>query len=105
MKCQRGGRGKAVLCNLVLYGVGGQCHPSATLPLETNPVHMVQEAGWVQDQSGEVLKILPPLGFGSQTLQPVGSCYTIVKYILSYIIILLFVCFVGVLLWGVEVRG
>ena len=79
MKSQRGSRGIAVLCNWVLYGDGGQRHPLATLPLETDLVHTVQEAGWVQDQSGQVLKFLPPLGFDSRTLQPVGSCYSIVK--------------------------
>ena len=52
----------------MLYGSGGQHCPLATLCLETNLVHIVQEAGWVQDKSGQVLKILPPLGYDPWTL-------------------------------------
>ena len=41
-----------------------------------DPVPIVQEAGWRQGRSGQVLKILPPPGFDPRTVQPVASRYT-----------------------------
>jgi len=36
------------ILTLVLFGVGGQWHALATLPLKKDPAHIVQMAGWFQ---------------------------------------------------------
>ena len=59
---------------------------------------MIQEAGWDQDWSEWVLKMLPPLVFDSRTVQPVVSCYTIVKQ-MSYVIILMLLVHSWMLPW------
>jgi hypothetical protein len=60
----------------VLEGVSGQHHAPAALPLERDPVPIVQEARWAPGRSGRVRKISPSPEFDPQTFQPVASRYT-----------------------------
>jgi hypothetical protein len=39
-------------------------------------VLIAKEAGWASGPAGCKQKILPPLRFDPQTIQPVASCYT-----------------------------
>jgi hypothetical protein len=63
-----------------LYGMGGQCHISAILPPQKDPVPIVQEAGWVPQLIWTGTKISHPLGFKPRTVQPLGSYYRPADY-------------------------
>ena len=67
-------------------GVGGQHHTHAALPPRKTWYPLHRRLGGPQGQFGWVQKILPPLEFDPQTIQPVASCYTdyaILAYILN----------------------
>jgi hypothetical protein len=78
VQAQRGGRGLAPpICNLgIRKGWCGQHHALATLSHGKNPVHVVQEAGWVSGPVHMAWKTLPPLGFDLPSFQPTASRYT-----------------------------
>jgi hypothetical protein len=57
-------------------GVGGQCHPLATLPTGKTRYLLYRKLRGPQGQSGWVWIILAPLGFNPRTIQPILSCYT-----------------------------
>ena len=57
-------------------GVGGQRHAPAVLPQGKTQYSLYRRLGGPQGQSGQVRKILPPLGFDPLTVQPVVSHYT-----------------------------
>jgi hypothetical protein len=50
--------------------------PSCTLPPGKTRYPFYRRLGGPQGHSGQVWKILPPMGFDPQTVQPVGSRYT-----------------------------
>jgi hypothetical protein len=54
-------------------GVGGQCHTPAPLPPVKTRYPLNMSLGGPQGRSGWVQKILPPLGFDLQTIQPIVS--------------------------------
>ena len=56
---------------------GSHCHAAATLPPGKGLSTHMGGLGGPQGRSGQVWKILPPLGFDPHTNQPVVSCYTI----------------------------
>ena len=56
--------------------VGGQRHAPAVYRRESDPMPIAQEAGGPQGPSSWVYNISPPLGFDSQTVQAIASCYT-----------------------------
>jgi hypothetical protein len=56
-------------------GVGGKRHAPATLPLGKTWYPLYRRLGGPQGWSGQVQKILPPLGFDPLTVQPVVSRY------------------------------
>jgi hypothetical protein len=53
--------------------VGGQRHALATLPLGMTWCISYRRLGGHQGQSEWVRKILPPMGFDPQTVQPIAS--------------------------------
>jgi hypothetical protein len=57
-------------------GVGGQRHAPAASPLGMTRYPLYRRLGRPQDRSGRVLKISPPPGFDSRTVQLVASRYT-----------------------------
>ena len=57
-------------------GVGGQHHAPAALPPGKTGYPLYRRLGGPQCWSRRVRKISPPLGFDSQTVQPVASSYT-----------------------------
>jgi len=59
-----------------LYGVGGQCHALAALPLGKTQYPLCRRLGGQKGWSGRVWKIPPPLGFDTRTVQPIARCYT-----------------------------
>ena len=56
--------------------VDGQCHVPAALPPGMTRYPLYRRLGRPQGRSEQVLKISPPLGFDSRTVQPVASRYT-----------------------------
>jgi hypothetical protein len=56
--------------------VGGQHHALAALPLGKTWYPLYRRLGGPQGWSGHVQKILSPLGFDPQTVQPIVSRYT-----------------------------
>jgi len=67
--------------------------PSHTLPLGKTRYPLYRRLGGPQGRSGEVRKISPPPGFDPQTIQPIGSCYTMLpgpqlKHIAQYYVTL-----------------
>jgi hypothetical protein len=69
-KVQREKRGKAQLLASLVDGVDGYRHDPITLPLEKDPVPIVQykRLGGPQGRSGHVWKISPPTGIRSPDL-------------------------------------
>jgi hypothetical protein len=61
---------------LALDGVGGQCHTLAVLPHGMTQQPSYRKLDGPQGLSGQVQKILPPLGLDPQTVQPIASHYT-----------------------------
>jgi hypothetical protein len=59
-----------------LDGVGDQRHDPAALPLGKTRYPLYMRLSGLQDRSGRVRKISPPLGFDPRTVQPVASRYT-----------------------------
>jgi hypothetical protein len=57
--------------------VGVSATPRPLYPLETDPVPIVQEAGWVSGRSGRVWNISSPQGFDPRTFQPVASRFSV----------------------------
>jgi hypothetical protein len=57
-------------------GVGGQLHAPAVLPPGITHYPLYRRLGGPQGRSGRVLKISPPQGFDSRTVQLVASRYT-----------------------------
>jgi hypothetical protein len=57
-------------------GVGGQRHDPAVSPQGKTQFSLYRRLGGPQGRSGQVQKILPPLGFDPWTVQPVVSHYT-----------------------------
>jgi hypothetical protein len=58
-------------------GMGGERPARAALPRETDPVPIVQEAGWAPGPVWTGAKNLaPPPGFDPWTVQPVASRYS-----------------------------
>jgi hypothetical protein len=57
-------------------GVGGQRHVLATLPPGKTQYPSCRRLDGPQGRCGQVQKILPPLGFYPQTIQPIASHYT-----------------------------
>jgi hypothetical protein len=55
------------------WGVRGQRHAQAALPLGRTQYPLYRRLGRPQGWSGQVCKILPPPGFDPQTIQPVVS--------------------------------
>ena len=58
-------------------GVGGQCHALAGLAPGQTRYQLYKRLGGPQDWSLWVQKILPPLEFNHQTIQPVAGCCTV----------------------------
>ena len=56
-------------------GVNGQRHALTALPLGKTLYPLYRRLGGPQGWSGQVQKIMPPLGFDPRTAQPVASCY------------------------------
>jgi hypothetical protein len=56
--------------------VGGQRHASAALLPEKNRYQLCGRLGALQDRSGRVRKIAPPLECDPRTVQPVASRHT-----------------------------
>ena len=62
---------------LALDGVGGRHNaPAALFPAKETWYPLYRRLGGLQGRFGPVQKILLPLGFDPQTIQPVMSCYT-----------------------------
>jgi len=57
-------------------GVGGQHHLPAALPQGKTRYPLYRRLGGPQSRCGQVQKISSPLGFDSQTVQPIASRYT-----------------------------
>jgi hypothetical protein len=57
-------------------GVGGYRHASAVLTLGKTGYPLSRRLDGPQGRSGRVQKILPPLEFDPQTVQPIASRYT-----------------------------
>jgi hypothetical protein len=57
-------------------GVGGQCHALNALLLGKTRYPLYRRLGGPQDQSGQMQKISPPMGFDPWTIQPIASHYT-----------------------------
>jgi hypothetical protein len=74
----RGSRGIAVpfLEHGTRRGWGDSATPRPLFTHGKDLAPIVQKAGWAQGQSGQVRKILLPLGFDPWTVQPVASRYT-----------------------------
>jgi len=63
---------------LALDGAGGQHHAPAALPPAKETLYpLYRRLGGLQGWFGQVQKILLPLGFDPQTIQPVTSRYTV----------------------------
>jgi len=56
--------------------MGGQCHTLANLPPGMTQQPLFRKLDGPQGLFGQVQKILPPVGFDPQTVQPMASCYT-----------------------------
>jgi hypothetical protein len=65
-------------------GVGGQRHALAALPLGKTQYPFYSRLGGPQGHSGQVRKILPPLGFDPQTVQSTVSHYTVCTTLKHY---------------------
>ena len=57
-------------------GVDGQHHASAALPPGKTQYTLYRRLNGPQGWSGQLQKILPPLGFDPWTVQPEVSCCT-----------------------------
>jgi hypothetical protein len=57
-------------------GEGSASRPGCSLPPGKTRYPLYRRLGGPQDRSGQVRKILPPLGFDPRTVQPVASRYT-----------------------------
>ena len=60
----------------MLEGVDGHLHAPANLPLERDPVALVQEAGWASWPIWMVQKVSRRPGFEPRTVRPVASYST-----------------------------
>ena len=72
-------------------GVGGQHHTLAALPPGKNWYPLYTRLGGPKGRSGQVWKILPPLGYDPQTVQPIASHYTDYAILAHYIYIYIYI--------------